>query len=503
MLPQTLALQLQTLNARLPTFSEAERLKAAQWLAKLKWSLENEAIRYFQPHGGQMEFISQIEGGFITISGAGNGWGKSEILAAIFAAAMWPDLAPQALAIPSFQNWAYPKRARIYSKPAELEEIGSLQTAIARLFPKGRYEVTKGRYSYPSVFKTDTGWVMDLFSYERHESEAAGPNIGLQGFNEPPPEPLFKESVARSRAGGYIIGGFTSLFDNVWVVDGILNKHNGKDIRVRYGSSCENCKQHGVNGTLEHAQIERVLAQFDPDEREARFSGRPLSMSGRILKGFDRSVHVAANEFRPPSQDVSIGMICDPAIGKPCAFLWRYVDAAGVVHYFDESPDFDFEGAKDSNLTVKDYADLIRAKEAGLMVDTRILDRHFGNVRRTLGGKTLKEEFAEQGIEFQDSYQSEEEVETGIFKIKEYLAYDRSKPVDALNRPRVRISPKCRNLIAALERWGRDPKTAKPMENYKDFADLIRYDLMTEPKIEQAVAWSDRGRPHFGVNTDA
>lgn len=485
----------------MPLLSPDQRLKAAEAIARLRWTQENEALRFFVPHGGQVEFIKLLDGGFICISGAGNGWGKSEVLAAIFAAAMWPMLAPQGLAAPVLMDWKHPKRGRIYSKPAELEEIGSLQTAIARLFPTGRYEAAHGRYSYPSVFHTDSGWTMDLFSYERDHAEAAGPNIGLQGFNEPPPENLFKEAVARSRAGGYIIGGFTSLLDNIWVVDGLLNKHDGKDIRVRYGSSCENCKQHGVNGNLEHSQIEKVLAQYDPDEREARFSGRPLILSGRILKGFDRSVHVAKEEFEPPTDEpISIGMVVDPAIGKPLAILWRYVDAAGVKHYYDEWPDFPFQGAKDSNLTVQDYVSLIRGRENGRKVDIRILDRHFGNVRRNLGGLTLREEFSEAGLDFQDSYTCDEEVETGIFKIKSELAYDKSKPIDSLNRPKVRISPRCNNLIVALERWGRNPKTAKPLEEYKDLADCIRYDLMSDPKVEVASQWSTGPKAYYGVN---
>ena len=146
----------------------------------------DERIRYFIPHGGQSEFINVLTepGGFITISGAGNGWGKSEFMVALFAAVMWPNLAPPCFASqPALMAWKHPKRGRIYSKPAELEEIGSLQSAIVKLFPKGRYISSKGRYSYPNTFKTDTGWILDLFSYERDESEAAGPNIGLQGFN--------------------------------------------------------------------------------------------------------------------------------------------------------------------------------------------------------------------------------------------------------------------------------------------------------------------------------
>lgn len=500
-LPPSLESQLRTLNERLPNFSEKQREAYSQYLAKIRWTQENEAIRFFTPHGGQTEFVRLIDGGFIIVSGAGNGWGKSEILAAIFAATMWPGLAPEALATPALQDWKFPKRARIYSKPAELESIGSLQTAIARLFPKGRYEVSKGRYSYPSVFTTDTGWVLDLFSYERHESEAAGPNIGLQAFNEPPPEPLWKEAVARSRAGGYILGGFTSLLDNVWIVDGLLGKHDGNDVRVRYGSSCENCREHGVNGSLEHKQIMRVLDQFDPEEREARFTGKPLSMSGRIFKGFDRNVHVAKEVIQPPDGGVTHYMAVDPAIGKPMFVVWSYVDAAGVVTVYDEYPDFKFEGSKDSNLTVADYAQMFKAKEKGRIISVRIIDRHFAAARRTPGGNTLKADFEEQGLSFQDSYSTdgEAEIETGIIQVRKFINYDKSKPLDSINRPRLVISPNCTNTIAAMERWARDPKTLKPMEIYKDGADCIRYIIGANPEVETVSTWKQRA-PHFGVN---
>lgn len=424
------------------------------------------------------------------------------MIAAIVAAVLWPGMAPEPLRLPLFQNWSYPKRARIYSTPAELEEIGSLQTAIARIFPKGRYSVSKGRYSYPSVIVSDSGWVLDLFSYERDAKEAAGPNIGLQAFNEPMPEPLYKEAVARARAGGIILVGMTSLLDNPWVVDGILGRADGKTIKVRYGDACENCIEHGKNGNLSHARIMQILDQYDPDEREARFTGKPLSLSGRIYKSFDRSVHVAAEEFEPPTNEpISIGMAIDPAIGKPLAIAWWYVDKAGVVHFYDELPEFSFEGAKDSNLTVKDYADSIRAREAGRTIAVRILDRHFGNVRRTLGGMTLRQEFGECGLDFADSYSTTEEIETGILKVKEYLRYDKSKPIDALNRPKVRISPKCRNIIASFERWGRDPKSAKPMDEYKDFADVVRYALMSNPMVEEQSTWTPSSSAHYGVGT--
>ena len=435
------------------------------------------------------------------ISGAGNGWGKSKLLAAFFGSVMWPTLAPPCFANIAERCQAYPNRARIYSSPAELEEIGSLQTAILELFPKGRYTANKGRYSYPSVFHADTGWILDLFSYERDESEVAGPSIGVQGFNEPPPEPIWKEAVARSRSGGIIVGGMTSLLDNPWVVSGIFEKADGKAIKVRFGDACENCKQHGKNGNLEHEQIEKILAQYDPDEREARKTGKPLSLSGRILKSFDRNVHVAKSVLVPPTQDVAHYMVVDPAIGKPFAALWAWVDKTGRVHVYDEYPDFSFHGARDSGFTVKEYAQIFLAKENGRAISERILDRHFGNVRRSVGGLTLKQELSDVGLYFTDSYQvgdGQSEVETGIYKLKDYLHWNKDKPIDSANQPKIEISPNCINTITACEKWLRNPETGKPREEYKDFADLLRYLVMANPIVEEKAIWAKPRTANYG-----
>lgn len=456
------------------------------------------------PNGGQRKFIDELmrDGAFVVVNGSGNGGGKTYVLIALLAAVAWPGMAPECFAkSTTIQAWPYPKRLRICSTPAELAEIGSIQTTIKELFPKGRYEALKKGRAYPSQFVTDTGFIIDLFSYEQDAGEMAGPTLGLLAWNEPPPEDLWREGMARMRKGGIVPVCMTSLGTNPWVVDGILGKANGDDVRVLYSGVEENCKQHGNNGHLEHGQIQKILSQYDEDEREARSSGKPLSMSGRIFKGFDRSVHVAADEFEPPKEGVSLGMACDPAIAKPLAILWRYVDAAGVLNYYDEYPETVFEGAKDSNLTVTDYAAIIKGREAGRTISDRILDRHFGAARRSLGGKTLKEEFSEAGIDFRDSYSMDEEIETGISKIKELLRWDKTKPQDSLNRPRIRISPKCRNLIAALERWGRDPKNGKPLEAYKDFIDVLRYDVMSNPEVEKPVNWAKASQPYYGVRT--
>lgn len=439
----------------------------------------------------------------VAISGAGNGWGKSEVLAAILAAAMWPGLAPEALGVPLLREWSYPKRARIYSTPAELAQIGSLQTAIARWFPKGRYQSSSGSYGYPQVFVTDTGWVLDLFSYERDASEAAGPNIGLQVFNEPPPYALWKEAALRARAGGIILGGMTSLDENPWIVPEVFDKADGKVVKIRYGNACENCKTHGKNGNLEHAHIMRALDQVpDQDEREARFSGKPLTISGRIFRTFDKSVHVIP-EFTP-TRDHAVYQVVDPAGGKPMFVIWAAIGRDGQLTIFKEWPNYKFFGAKDPGLSPSGYVDLFKEMEAGFSVQTRVMDRHFGNTRHKPGSPTLRQDFAALGLEYQDSYsvgEDKPEVQTGILAVFEWLKYDKTKPVEGTNIPRLRITQDCPNTIMGLSMWGRDPKTLKPRDDfYKDPCDCARYLAKANPYVDEPSTWTPSGGGHYGVN---
>ena len=438
---------------------------------------------------------------------SGNGAGKTFGIAATLGAFCFPDIAAGCFKRSPFIDFKGPKRARIISTPAELQDIGSLQTSIAELWPKGRYFSDKGGKGFQSRYFTDTGWTVDLMSYEQDISEFAGPNLGIVIFNEPMPKPTFDESVARTRAGGIVLGALTSLRDHPWVVDGLIGKANGMDIRVTFGDIEDNCRDHSKNGTLEHAQIEKILAQFDEDEREARKTGKPLRFSGRVYKSFDRIVHVAKEPIIVPRAGVSHYMAIDPAIGKPVAAVWGFVGVDEVLHIYDEYPNYEFEGAKDKGLALRDYSLAFKTKERqhGVKDITRILDRHFGNVRRNLGGVTLKQEWADPehgGLDLLDSYRTGDEgseVESGIESVKSYLRWDRNRAIDSLNQPKLIISPTCTNAIKAFERWTRDPDTMKPTEHYKDFMDCVRYICKANPTYDPPRDWNAVKTPSFGV----
>ncbi len=460
-----------------------------------------EALRFFKPNAAQERFLLAVANpkNRIIVFPAGNWCGKTAAAIAGLGACIWPSQAEASVFQNDlFQAWEnqFPKRARIISTPKELEIIGSVQSEIRRWWPAGQYHADKKGKQYPSEFSSTSGWVVDLMSYEQAPTEFEGATIPFFIFNEPPPENIFNACLARMKFGGKILIPMTPLADSAWIWDRLVAHDGEEGVKIIYGDTEDNCREHSKNGVLPHAAIEALERSCDPDDREARLHGKFMHLAGQIFKSFSRNAHVIKDleleNFLPGRH---IFQIVDPAIGKPLAVVWAAVDARGALTIFDEYPHFEFQGAKDSSLTVRDYCELFKTQEGHYKAHERILDRHFGNVRRNLGGLTLRQEFGEFGFDFQDSYSVGDissEVETGILKVKDFLRFDKNCPLSNLNQPRLLIFESCKNTIHALERWGRDPKTGKPKDEYKDFADCVRYLAMAGPEIAPDRPWEVR-----------
>src|SRR5438045_3868822 len=214
------------------------------------------------------------------------------------------------------------------------------------------------------------------------------------------------------------------------------------------------CKIHGVNGHLEHNFIEKMIAEMPIEEREARVEGKALYLQGLIFKSFNSQIHVLKEEIRPPANG-TVYQVIDPHTDKPFAVIWAFVNARGDVVVYDEFPNQDFYKMHNCQLTIEDYKKIFRDKEQGLTVSKRIIDRHFAEVTHLKGmvRTTLRDELREAGLDFYPSYQAKEEMEAGIIKVREYLRYDASQPINNLNRPKLFINPSCRNTIKSLSTW--------------------------------------------------
>lgn len=453
-------------------------------MAEMELRLEQFRCRYFEPNGPQTRFVDLLAESkpFIGIFSAANGLGKTTLIANVLANIIF---GPQNKYFDSeiFRNWPFPKRFRFITDPKLLEEIGPFHSEIKKWWPRGQYQAIKGGKSYYSQYKAN-GFLLDVMSYDQDLSQFEGSTLGGVFFDEPPVRQIWNASIARLRMGGMALVFMTPLTQAAWFFDEVVPKHANA---IVYGDIEENCKQHGVRGQLDHANIERMVANLDPEEVEARAHGKAMYLQGLIYKTFDHSIHVAKGPIAVPDS-AQVFQIVDPAVDKPFASVWGFPDSDGTIYLVDEWPNEDFYRMHGCDLGLADYKKIFTNKELGWNIHKRIIDRHFADVRSLQTKNTLRQDFDNIGLHYEASYNAQadsEEVQTGILKVRSYLKYDTTKPIDSLNRPRLVISPVCKNTIRGFQRWSFDTSSGKPKDEFKDFMDCVRYFLMDNPKVSE------------------
>lgn len=445
---------------------------------------QEERCQFFVPNGKQQQFIKGVGEGKhkIFLFCASNAIGKDTVACNILANIFWGPQNEWFRGLPLFENWPYPKYVRFVTESQLVKETGPMATEIRKWWPLGKYEAKNAGKQFPSEYHTDTGFYMDVMTYEQDPAEFEGVTVGCFVFSEPPPEDIYNRCISRLRQGGIIIIVMTPMFNAGWVLDRLMD---AKDAYVLSADIEDGCKIHGVRGHLDHDQIQWMISKWPPEEVAARAHGKFMHLSNTVYGAvFNRQYHVVPDST-PTPEGSKYGMVIDPASGKPFAIGWYSVSPNGQVMFEDEYPNQDFTKMRDTKMVLKDYVELFKAKEEGREMEWRIIDRHFANAR-DYRGMTLRQELAEKyGLIFQNSYSMDEEIETGILGVKKYLRFDETKPISSLNYPKLIIKERCRNIIRAMERWGRDRDTFKPETDspYKDHADLIRYVCMSQPEI--------------------
>jgi phage terminase large subunit-like protein len=442
---------------------------------------ENERLAFFEPNGAQERFIQVVGAASdnVCVFSAANGVGKTTLVVNILGNIIFGQQ-NSFFSQPLFKSWPYPKRARYITESKLVEQIGPLHTEIEKWWPKGRYVAEKAGKTYYSLYLAN-GWVLDVMTYEQQVKEFEGVTLGVAVCDEPPPEAIFNATVTRFRSGGFMMVPMTPLTSAAYFFDRVVPNHPKS---IVYASIEENCKDHGVRGQLEHKHIDQMIGDMPPDEVEARAHGKAMYLRGLVFKTFDYKMHVLKEPARPPLH-ATIYNVVDPHADKPFFAIWAWPHKNGDLYIFDEHPNEDFFRMHDNKWTRDDYKRMYAEKEQGYHVK-RVIDRHFGDVRSAAYKKTLRDELAEIGMNYEPSYSATDgevgEIDTGVMKVREYLKYNPDIPPSNINRPRLYINPHCLNTIKAFSRWSLDPKTGKYQDAYKDPMDVVRYLVMTNPK---------------------
>lgn len=318
-----------------------EILKRAEKLKKEKaYRIKAEGHRYYSPIGKVEDFINLVASDkyIVTLLSAANGVGKTFAGANMLANLLWPVGNPY-FKHDFFTKFKYPKRGRIISDPTTVTK--TIIPTLKAVFPQGRYSTkytaSRDGKHFESSWKTDTGWEFDIMTYEQDPKEFESATLGWAWFDEPPPEPIYKATIARFRLGGECWITATPLSGSAWMYDSIVtNKNNEEQGRAFVTATVEDaCEEHGVRGFLQHENIVKQVAQYSEEDKQARIFGLFQHLTGLVYKKFDRKIHVI-KPFIVTPEDYSVLELLDPHPRNPDAVMWLATDKYGRKFVVDE-----------------------------------------------------------------------------------------------------------------------------------------------------------------------
>jgi hypothetical protein len=235
-------------------------------------------------------------------------------------------------------------------------------------------------------------------------------------------------------------------------------------------------------------------------EIKIRAYGWAESLAGNMFPRFGDANIIPAAKI--PKEGVRY-MCIDPAGARNWFMLWLLISKEGHYYIYREWPDETVgewalasekpDGKSGTGQTngagrgIDEYKALIRhlEKEDGAEPVERYIDPRAGNSQAIghQGGTSIIDLFAE-GNEQTAMYLKPAAgiaIEEGVAIVNDWLAYDKMRPIDALNQPKLYVSWDCANLIFALKEWtGLDGQKGA----CKDPIDCLRYLAVMNPTYE-------------------
>ena len=452
----------------------------------------------------------------IIIARMPNGIGKTYGMVAVMGAIMWPTRNPNFDA-EIFHKWPYRKELRIVSTSKAVEDNEAIQTAIAELWPKGRFDMARGAgKGYYSNLSTDTGFSIDVLTYNQQAIEHESGTKGAIFMSEPPPRRLMGSNLSRLRMGGFLYLEMTPLeYANYIKTDyedkGGLFAEDGRQVGriiIVTGNIEENCKDHTEGGQLPHEKIESLIASYPIEERELRKSGDYGALSGLIYKTYGD--HNEIDELEGywqecwDSGNFNLCQIIDPHDRKPWAVGWKAVfpndDVVTIAEFPDENQPMFHEILSSPYGGVEFYRALTIATEKaiGRVADRRFMDPRFGNSPKSgeESNFTIKEMISRACKKCRDSMGDERARQECAHKLvytdppsfSGSIGEGHTLVRSALGSPREGKRPKlyhmrhCRNHVFAYRNYGwkqeNHPEKRGISEDpelvHKDFPDLDR-----------------------------
>ena len=452
--------------------------------------------KYFIPNGKVEQFIKLVGNNetFVCLFSAANGVGKTAAGSAMLAHLLFGPSGNKYFDLPLFNDFPYPKRGRIVSDPTTVTQ--TLIPELKKWFPSDRYKPTKSGKNYEYNWRTDTGHKFEVMTYEQSTKEFESATLGWAWFDEPPPLAIFKATVARMRKGGIIFITATPLMGSAWMYDHIMTYKGDKQGQrdFVYADVEDNCIDHGIRGILKHEDIERMIAEYDEDDKQARIHGKFQHLTGIIFKNFDRKVHII-KPFHITKKDFIVVEALDPHPRNPDAVMWVATDKNGTKFIIDEL--YGSFNTQELAYRINRIADRYRLELRIADPAAFVEDQHQLNPQeQTLAGRLW-----DLGLEYQKATKDRRASDR---RIKDALDYE-MKGEDLIVAPELYIFDTCKRTIWEIEHlvwddWrGTAAERKSPMEKPVDKDDHMIENLgrilVQEPEFRMMP------RPEFSRST--
>ena len=470
----------------------------------LAYGAVSDPLKYWCPHGGQERMIKSVAEAIerskisVILATSANGWGKTTttvnlLLNFVYGAQNgWFDYE-------CFKTFPFPKLCWWVTTSTALKNVTI--PMIEALAKAGTYKCYNQGKPTVSMIKFDNGWQINFFTTDQGIEQFESATVGLIVCDEPVDEPIYKALKSRKRAGNVMIMPMTPLDCDPYLIDEIVaNAGNGVYYHIE-GSVYEASKANdfgehcGVRGHLDAEVIDKMVADYDMEEREARVYGRFMYFSERIWANFKESLTIVNPEQFPINFEKDrIIQVADPHDGRESACVYFALKDNGRVIAFAETPKDISKPFWDQKrqVNIKDEVRVWAELEYnyGFTPGKRVMDKRFAWQKR--GGSNLATLFADAGkdcgIKFivSPSYKNESDIGEIAYGHRIVRTYFEDMG-DGFSK--LVVWDCCYHLINGIKHYVRKrPKTAselnkasdenKIIEKYKDFNDVLRYGLV-------------------------
>lgn len=395
----------------------------------------------------------------------------------------------------TYPSW-YPLERRL-NRPVKVKIISpkfkegindTIEPKLRSLMPKNMILGTPKRSPQGYIVHMDVKWrgkegfisTIDFLTQEQDMMSFEGTDADIVVCDEPLKRGIY---VALMRSlvdrDGWFICAYTALKES-WIKE-VTDKADGKLRDFFVADIRDNKFDIQGNPILKEESIQRFEDMLTEDEKEVRLHGKYYHLSGLVYKEFDPAVHIID---KLPEKFITWASL-DPHDRNPHWMIWAAVDPTGDVVVYKELI---------RNCPLYDLTQDIKSIEKDISMHSRILDPNYGHKPSAVGSNiTVQDQLRKYGVDFIDAATDDEDA--GIAVVREYLRYNKNKPVEFTNRPKLyflrNAVPQTIRAFSNLQykdwRSGQDDKeeNERIMEKNKHAADTIRYLLVSRPRYQR------------------